>query len=164
MKVAFCVLFLMAGCLVSCSPISEMTAHERESAFYTRFVNESGDVSAAKNNLDKVKLLQTGSEYPMRMALFPEGTFYYQVDNLGDGEGRWDIKDGVLRMRAIRPLFDMHLFVSGEKPVGDEAIIRFIDRHGFNSLRVELRHPAELEATGKEVPTLPIYQFSNKGI
>lgn len=164
MKILMGLLLIVAGCVVSCSPISEMTAHKRESAFYSRFVNTGEDMKDVEQNLDRVKLLQTGPQYPMRMALFPEGKFYYQVDNLGDGEGRWDIKDGVLRMRAIRPLFDMHLFVSGEKAAGDEAIIRFIDRHGFNSLRLELRHPAELEAAGKDLPDLPVYQFSNKGI
>lgn len=141
-----------------------MTANKRDAEFYSQFVNPSEKMSGAAENLDQVKLLATGSEYPMRMALFANGNFYYQVDKLGDGQGLWDVKDGVLRLRAVRPLFDMHLFVSGAAAEGDETVIRFIDRHGFNSINIQLRDPEGLQQQGIVPPALPQYQASEKGI
>lgn len=148
----------------ACSPMSSMTANKRDADFYGRFVNPADQMISAPEKLDQVKLLETGSDYPMRMALFTNGKFYYQVDKLGDGQGLWDVADGVLRLRAIRPLFDMHLFVSGAQAEGDETVIRFIDRHGFNSIKIQLRDPELMKQQGVVPPALPLYQASEKDI
>lgn len=163
-KAVFIAVVSLALFVTACSPMSTMTANKRDAAFYGRFVNPSENESGASEKLDQLKLLQTGSEYPMRMALFANGKFYYQVDKLGDGQGTWDVADGVLRLRAIRPLFDMNLFVSGASEDGDETVIRFIDRHGFNSVRIELRDPQAMKQQGMIPPELSVYQVSDKGI
>lgn len=163
-KAVFIAVVSVVLLITACAPMSSMTASKKDAAFYGRFVNPSDDVSGASDRLDQLKLLQTGAEYPMRMALFANGRFYYQVDNLGDGQGTWDVTDGVLRLRAIRPLFDMNLFVSGANDESDETVIRFIDRHGFNSVRIELRDPQAMKQQGMIPPELSVYRVSDKGI
>lgn len=126
-----------------------MVASSRPAEFFRKFVNPSDDFLVADSKLSELKLMEVGDEYPMRFVLFQDGRFYYQIDKLGDGTGRWQLEAGGLQLTAVRPIFDMRLYLSAANEVGDETVLRFNDRHGFNSVTINFRDPkAVLDSVG----------------
>ncbi|WP_413583197.1 transposase [Bdellovibrio sp. HCB288] len=150
--------------LQACSPSGSLIAHQRSADFYGQFVNPAADWPQAESKIDELKVLQTSSEYPMRYVLFDNGKFYYQVDKLGNGEGVWSYENGALIVTAQRTIFKMELAVSAAKETGDETIVRFYDRHGFNEMPIKLRNPEALKAQGKSAPQLRNFTRSEKNI
>lgn len=144
--------------LGACAEDAKLISFERDPEFFSPYLNSKDQFSDAKERLGDLKILQTGEEYPMRFALFQDGRFYYQIDKLGDGVGRWKFHSGGIEMTAVRPIFDMHLYVSAAEPTGEKTLVRFIDRHGFNSINLQLLKPV---TTG---PKLRPYQPSEKDI
>ncbi|MBY0315234.1 MAG: transposase [Bdellovibrionales bacterium] len=142
----------------------DFVAHPREAAFYNRFVNPSAEFAQAPAKIAQVKLLETDAKYPMRFALYDNNKFYYEVDKLGNGFGQWSYKDGALELVAERVLFDMYLYVSGAQAAGDATLVRFVDRHGQNSLPIQFRNPNALENSGQKPPELPEFTESPKEI
>lgn len=136
--------FILPGVFVACSDTASMVSAPRSADFYQNFVNDSDDFLVAKTKMSELKMLEVGDEYPMRFVLFQDGRFYYQIDKLGDGTGWWKHDQGALQLTAVRPIFDMNLYVSAASPTSDETLIRFMDRHGFNSIGIRLRDPAAL--------------------
>lgn len=146
---------------VACSyPKESMVEHKRDAGFFDQFVNSSQDYKRAAERIGEIKLLQTGTEYPIRAALFDNGKFYYQVDRLGDGFGDWTYYNGAVELKAIRPYFDLDFIVSAAEASGNKTSIHFIDRFGVNHYPLELREPAKKE-TAKP---LPEFSHSPKGI
>lgn len=151
--------------VVSCShKREEFIAHPREPEFYNRFVNSSAEITSAPEKISQMKLLMTPAQYPLRFALYDNGKFYYEVDKLGSGFGRWNYTDGALELVAERVLFDMYLYVSAQEKEGTEVLVRFADRHGQNSIPLKLRDPKALEASGTVVQELPVFTASPKNI
>jgi hypothetical protein len=150
--------------LQACSQGDKLTAHPRGDAFYNQFVNSSADWPQAENKVDELKLLQTGEQYPIRIALFDNGRFYYQIDKLGTGDGQWAYGEGAIHATANRPIFDMELTVSAAAADGDETLVRFFDRHGFNSYKLQFRDPQALKEQGKQPEQLRKFKRSEKNI
>lgn len=156
---------LFSGLLLQgCSPAGSLISHQRDADFYSQFVNPSADWPQAESKIDELKVLQTGSEYPMRYVLFDNGKFYYQVDKLGNGEGTWSYENGAMIITAQRTIFKMELAVSAAKDSGEETLVRFYDRHGFNSLPIYFRDPAKLKKQGKTATELKTFTRSDKNI
>jgi hypothetical protein len=140
MRLFICAIFLF---IASCGPKKSLIMNTRDADFYNRFVNSSAENTATvESKLATLKLLQTDKVYPMRIALFDNETFYYQVDKLGKGTGRWSYQDGALQMRATRPFFDLEIYLSALKVEGDEIVFQFLDRFGLNTVPASLREPA----------------------
>mgnify|MGYP001596638711 CR=1 FL=1 len=118
--------------------------------------------------ISSLKLLATEETNPLRLVLFDNNKFYYQVDRLGNGEGTWEYKNGALQLVAVRPLFDLEITVTAAGAEGSETLIQYIDRFGFNSHAVQFRNPAGENATEKtrsqKPPELRPFSLSNKGI
>ena len=74
--------------------------------------------------------------YPIEVTLREDGTFYYYLDNLGDGYGKWKHEDNRLSLYAERDLFIMKLFVHKAEGV-EMPVIEFRDRYGPNFLHLE---------------------------
>ncbi|WP_413576614.1 transposase [Bdellovibrio sp. HCB290] len=150
--------------LQACSPAGSLIGHQRDADFYGQFVNPSADWPQAENKIDELKVLETGSEYPMRYVLFDNGKFFYQVDRLGKGEGVWTYQNGAMIITAQRTIFKMELAVSAASDTGSETVVRFYDRHGFNSMPIKLRNPEVLKSQGKQAPQLKQFSRSEKNI
>ncbi len=150
--------FLIAVLMVSCGPKKSLIANPREPAFYDSLVNPAATSSNVQTKLATVKIIQSGSEFPMRFVLFDNNTFYYQVDRLGNGNGTWSHHEGGLEMLANRPIFDLKLYLSAANGKGDALVFRFLDRFGFNTVSAALLAPVDSN------PPLPEFTTSDQGI
>ncbi len=147
------VLILTTTFLGACSPNNEMVASQRSPEFFNQFMNPAADFSVAESKIGELKVMEVGAEYPMRYVLFQDGRFYYQIDKLGDGTGWWKLEGGGLELTAVRPIFDMHLYLSAADAQTDATVLRFNDRHGFNSVNIQLRDPSANMTSFGIVPT-----------
>lgn len=144
--------------LSGCGSKKSMIVNTRDKEFYSRFVNSTQMAPSVESKLTSVKLLETGKDYPMRFVLFDNGTFYYQVHKLGNGNGKWSYQSGALELIATRSFFDLTIYLSAAKSEGDEILFRFIDRFGMNSVPTELRVPVESK------PPLEEFTQNDKGL
>jgi hypothetical protein len=78
----------------------------------------------------------TNNSYPIQIALYEDGRFYYDLPNLGDGHGTWKTSDGVIKLKAKRTLFDMYIEVLANDETGSSLSITFTDRYGPNTLQM----------------------------
>lgn len=137
-------LIITAGLLLAaCGKPVTSEGSKRDFAFYSQFINSSDQYPNASQNLENLKVMTSDVRYSMRLAMFENGVFYYQVNNLGDGEGRWEYRDGIIRLTAVRPVFDLDLEIMAEQEASDTTIVQFIDRFRFNSVPIEFRKPAD---------------------
>jgi hypothetical protein len=100
---------------------------------FQKFVN---DRALSEPDLAKDKTI-INVEYPIEIALYKDGQFYYNLPKLGDGTGTWEFDDGHLHLKAKRKLFDMRIDVFGRDEKTENLVIRFVDRFGLNTLVVE---------------------------
>jgi hypothetical protein len=147
----------------ACSDVS-MVSNKRDEDFYKRYSNSTEKFSEAEAKISELKILETDEEYPLRIALFANGKFYYQIDKLGNGYGNWKYNDGALELSATRPIFDLNLYLSAAKPEGNDIHFRFIDRHGIHTVETWLRDPNLLLQQGAKIPELRSYTRSPKNI
>ncbi len=143
--------------------------YKREASFFAPMINDSGSYALASEKVADLKLLSTGDAYPIRLALFDNGLFYYQVDKLGEGEGRWEYKDGALSLVAPRRIFDMELVITAAGLEGNDILVEFSDRFGFKSLATQFRDPTGNTSSGassqnQKPPALKPFSSSDKGI
>lgn len=130
--------FGLALMLIGCDQGSSVE-HKRDPAFFNRFINSAQDYDQAKQKLNELNLLVSNQKYKMRYALFDNGKFYYQVDNLGDGHGKWTYQDGALNLFANRTMFDLDLNLIATEAEGEKMAMRFLDRFGNNNVDVVFR-------------------------
>lgn len=154
----FLSLFLVLA-TTACSDKTQMMSFSRDQAYYQGLTNSADKAPTADQNIAQLKMIETGSDYPMRYVLFDNKTFYYQIDKLGHGYGFWKYENGGLELTASRPIFDLKLYVSATEAQGDKLVVRFIDRFGFNSVNANPRVPVE-----DAVEPLDKFTESDKGI
>lgn len=117
----------------ACGQKSEKFHSVPESSF-ERYVNDK-DLSGDPNlSLDKSIL---NADYPIQIALYRNGKFYYDLPNLDDGEGTWTYSGGQIVLKSKHRLFDMRIDVRSLDEKGEKLAITFIDRHGPQTLRME---------------------------
>lgn len=154
---------IVAGTLTGCSDVS-MVDHKRDETFYKKMNNPSGEQAQAEAKMADLKVIETSESYPMRIALFDNHQFYYQIDRLGNGTGTWKFSSGALELTAQRPIFDMNFVVSAAQAEGDALVVRFIDRFGINRVDSWVRDPEAIKKAGANPEPLRNYSKSNKGI
>lgn len=117
--------------LSACGKSSGGKLYKVEAGALEKFVNQ--------NKLSKpgstTKTI-VNNDYPIEIALFNDGRFYYDLPNLGDGRGKWKLNNGVLELRAKRTLFDMYIEVMANDPEAKTLSIQFTDRFGPNTLQM----------------------------
>lgn len=153
--------------LANCSPIAKEAEFKRDAEFFNVYVNKSADLPQAEEKIASLKLLATEETNPLRLVLFDNNKFYYQVDRLGNGEGAWEYKDGALQLVAARPLFDLEFTIVAAGADGNETLVQYIDRFGFNSYLVNFRNPVgenAIEKTSQKPSELRPFSVSSKGI
>ncbi len=82
-------------------------------------------------------------DYPVELSIYDSGKFYYNLDNLGDGEGDWKEVDGVLRLNAEHELKNLGMTINMTfhvyKGEGDKQYkLSFRDRHGLKKLETKV--------------------------
>lgn len=150
--------------LQACSPGGSLIESKREASFYNQFVNPTAEWAQAESRLAELKVLETDQTYSMRFALFENGKAYYQIHNLGNGNGTWAYQDGALVITATRPIFDMELTLSAANVEGNETVARFVDRYGLNSSEMKFRDPEALKTKGVTPKGLKVFKISEKNI
>ena len=96
--------------------------------FFSDFVNAPADPEGEK------KLVLSNDSYPIDVALFTDGNFYYDLPNLGDGTGTWTHKEGFLDLYAERKLFAMKMSIHSVRETNGDLVIHFTDRFGTQYL------------------------------
>lgn len=158
-------LFLsLAICAMGCSYLADKNVTQRPEEFFVPLVNTDGTAVTASSEIESLKILQTDDRYPLRIVLFQNGEFYYQVDRLGEGTGNWSYINGGLKLIAKRPIFDVEFFIAAENQSGAGIIIRFVDRFGLNEYELTVRDPVLIKKQGNTPQQLKKFVYSEKEI
>ena len=159
-------LMLFSACvsMMGCSNNYKMVQHQRDEAFFKAYQNPAEELGQAAARIESVKLLHTNDDYPIRISLYNNGKFYYQVDELGAGIGDWKYENGGLHLTSRRKIFDLNFYVTAAGETGDQVEVKFFDRHGFNRFPLDFRNPSESNASGKPVEKLREFKSSIKDI
>lgn len=133
-------LFLMMSfvLITACGKEYEYENVEREESDYNRVINTKS--MPKKPNLNK-DIYLVNEEYPMEVALYEDGKFYYNFATLGDGTGTWKFgKDLVIDTDGERELFNvtLHIFTTDEE--GENYKVRFIDRFGYRVIDLKKKN------------------------
>lgn len=77
-------------------------------------------------------------DYPIEVALYSNGKWFYDLPNLGKGTGTYQYLDGKIQLFASRDLFDINIELLSTDEVGSAFILSFRDRFGRVVLETEL--------------------------
>ena len=137
MKLLLVIFIAVVG--ISCGPQekSDVEFYPVKKEHFNKYINQKEMPSNPKLSED-IHIIN--NDYPIEISLYKNGKWYYNLENLDDGDGTWEYKDGRIKLHAHRMLFDMHIDVEG---VGEEAsnlVIKFSDRFGPSTLKMEKRN------------------------
>lgn len=123
--------------MVGCGAIdkkSDLEFYPVKKESFNKYINQSS--TAKEPNLAKdVHLINR--DYPIEISIYKNGSWYYNLDNLDDGIGTWKYNNGRLELFAHRTLFDMHIKIEGTAKGAPELVLKFSDRFGPRTLKVE---------------------------
>ncbi len=126
-------ILLMLLTAVSCGKQGSAKLYRVDEAQLTKFVNQKNMPGSPNLTLDK-SIVNTS--YPIEIALYKDGQFYYDLPNLGDGKGTWKNENGKIELKAKRTLFDMYIKVQASDEAAETLSIQFTDRFGPNTLKM----------------------------
>lgn len=128
--------------VVACSKGGVSAERKRPLSFYAPIVNPAADFDRAADRMSALKVITSDQKYVMRYALFDNGKFYYEVANLGHGNGTWQFRDGIINLFASRSFFDLDIDLSAAGATDDRLEMNFIDRYGSNSAAAQVHAPS----------------------
>ena len=76
-------------------------------------------------------------DYPIEIAIYSDGQWYYDLPNLDTGKGTWSLENGRIKLFAKQRLFDMHIDVVAIEENAKNVVIKFRDRFGPRILNTE---------------------------
>lgn len=76
-------------------------------------------------------------DYPIEVALYNDGTWFYDLPNLDTGKGTWKMEGGVIKLFASHTLFDMHIDIVATEEGAKSLVLKFRDRFGPRVLETE---------------------------
>lgn len=120
--------------LVSCGKQSKTKVYPVKASALAKFVNQKNLPSNPNLTLDKAIV---NNSYPIEIALYKDGRFYYDLPNLGDGHGTWEHTSDRIELRAKRTLFNMYIEINATDEAVNTLSIQFTDRFGPNHLKME---------------------------
>lgn len=139
MKTITLVIFLISFVLMGCNPAEKtekgdlqfftVEAKDFESYINQKQMPERPDLTSDKTLLNR--------DYPIEIALYSDGRWFYDLPNLDTGKGTWKLENGRLKLFAKQRLFDMHIDVVAIKANAKDVIIKFSDRFGPRILNTE---------------------------
>lgn len=103
-------------------------------ASYSPFVNQKSLPKDVDLTSDITFL---NRDYPIEIALYKNGEFFYDLPNLGTGRGTYKHEDGKIHLFAKRTLFNMNIEVIASNEDATEFVLRFRDRFGVRVLPTE---------------------------
>ena len=107
---------------------------------FSKFINKSSE-NGERRELGKSSDIHiVNNDYPIEISLYDDGSWYYNLENLGQGKGKWKYNKGRLELHAERVLFDMYIDIEAAQRSAKDLIIKFSDRHGPHILRMENRN------------------------
>lgn len=128
------ILLLLALLLtVGCGKQGQSKIYPLKEKAVQKFVNTGSMPGDPNLTLDKSII---NHSYPIQIALYSDGNFYYDLPNLGDGKGTWKTSGGKIILKAKRTLFDMYIEVHGSDKEGQSVSIQFSDRFGPTTLKM----------------------------
>jgi hypothetical protein len=127
------ILMMALVVLVGCGKKGKDNLHKITGSTQTQYVNAKSMPRDPNLTLDKSFV---NNSYPIQIALYNDGKFYYDLPNLGDGHGTWKNAGGVIELRAKRTLFDMYIEVKANDTEAKSLSIQFTDRFGPNTLKM----------------------------
>lgn len=151
MKYAASLIALLA--LTACSDGS--VKHKRDAAFFAPMINASENFDQAQQKLGDLKLITSSQKYNMRVALFDNGKFFYEIDNLGHGVGQWKFRDGYVNLYAARAMFDLDINLFASEAAGEALSMQFLDRFGHNAVTAQFRPAAPTPLRPFRAPANP---------
>ncbi len=104
---------------------------------FTKYINNKPLPKNPNLSLDKTI---SNDDYPIELALYSDGNFYYNLENLGDGHGTWTFKNGKVRLFSERRLFDMHIMIKALEEGALSVGIEFADRFGPQFLLMDKKN------------------------
>lgn len=116
---------------------SELEFYPIKRENFQKFINKKGP--RKEQDLSK-DIHIVNNDYPFEISFYDDGSWYYNLANLGDGKGTWEFKTGKLELFAQRTLFDMYVDVESADAQSSSLIIKFVDRHGPKTLKMENRN------------------------
>lgn len=134
MRLGLLILTLLIGSACTGKSDSETLYSAKNAGAYTKFINQKKMPSDPNLTIDKSFI---NYKYPIEIALYNDGRFFYDLPNLGTGKGKWEYHDGKIELRASRKIFDMYIEVYGADQSIEKLAIQFSDRFGSNSLKMD---------------------------
>ena len=138
---AFIILLSFLG-LQSCGlkkEKGELILFEKDQSDYSKFINQKSKPPSPNLSIDKYIV---NADYPIEIALYDDGKFYYNLPNLGDGEGTYKYEDGVLKLVATRKILgieiDMNYLFTITRKDGSKSVLKFRDRFGNQAIETAL--------------------------
>ena len=129
------VLFLvLSSCGTNNDQKSKLKFFEAIQADLVPYINDKDMPASPDLSADRTII---NNDYPIEIALYKDGKWYYDLANLDDGHGTWKFEDGVIKLHAERSLFDMYITVEAIEEGAKEVAIRFADRFGPRVLKME---------------------------
>lgn len=120
--------------LSACGKHSNSKDYPIKSDEVARFVNDKAMPADPNLTLDKAIV---NTDYPIEIALYKDGRFYYDLPRLGDGHGTWVHKNDHIELKAKRTLFDMYIEIHSADEGAHNLSIQFTDRFGPNHLEMK---------------------------
>ena len=137
------VLFLTLSCRPEFISHNTYEWHPKKEQFFSFVLNSGGKPKLLKD-IDRFGLTRIVNEsYPIELVLFDDQTFYYYLENLGDGEGTWSFDEGHIKLYAERKLFAMKIGLHAISEFDNRIAIDFIDRFGTQYLEMDLLKQAQ---------------------
>lgn len=127
-------LFLLFSCGLKSPEKKELQFFQVKKDDFSHVINKSE--TPRSPDLTSVKTL-SNRDYPIDIAIFNDGRFYYDLPNLDDGYGTWEFVDGKIKLHAQRDLFDINIDVVALKEAAEVIAIDFRDRFSRKVLEVE---------------------------
>lgn len=119
--------------LVACGKQESSKTYPLKDKAVEKYVNQTALPADPNLTLDK-SIINTS--YPIQIALYKDGKFYYDLPNLGDGVGTWKRRKNFIELKAKRSLFDMYIEIRASDKEGENVLIQFTDRFGPNTLKM----------------------------
>lgn len=119
--------------LWSCGKQTSAKFYPVDSAALSRYVNEKSLPADPNLTVDKSIINTT---YPIEIALYKDGRFYYDLPRLGDGHGTWVHKEDHIELKAKQTLFDMYIEIHGSEEGAKTLSVQFTDRFGPTVLKM----------------------------
>ncbi|NRA63033.1 MAG: hypothetical protein HRU19_01045 [Pseudobacteriovorax sp.] len=122
---------LLLSCQIAYEETNPFNYQDANIDFFQPFMNDA-------DGKPESDLILVNHAYPIEVTLRSDGSFYYFLENLGDGVGSWKHEGNRISLYAERDLFIMKLYLHKAEGV-DMPVIEFRDRHKANYLHLGLK-------------------------